>query len=205
LEDPALATARESSAAARLPAINVSPLQGMFLQILARGIGARSILEIGALGGYSAIWLARALPSDGRFITLEIDPRRAALSRQNLERAGLSNIAEVRIGAAVDLLSQLAASAEGPFDLVFIDADKANLDRYFSMSLGLCRPGSLLVVDNVVRGGAVLDADSSDPDVQGVRRFLQLAAADPRVQLTALQTVGAKGYDGFAVARVVRE
>jgi predicted O-methyltransferase YrrM len=199
-EDDALRAALEASDAAGLPAINVSPAHGKLLWILARLLGAERILEIGTLGGYSAIWLARGLAAGGRLITLEALEKHAAVARKNIGRAGLSNVVEVRVGAALDTLSALT----GPFDLTFIDADKQNNAEYFRWALKLSRPGSLIVVDNVVRDGKVIDARSRDAAVQGVRRLNELMAAEPRVSATAIQTVGAKGYDGFAVALVVR-
>lgn len=200
--DPALATALESSAAAGLPAIQVAPNQGKFLMLLARAQGARAILEIGTLGGYSTIWLARALPEGGRLITLEADPRHAAVARANLERAGLAGFVEIRLGRALSTLPQLVAEGRGPFDLVFIDADKPSYADYLTWALKLTRRGSLIVADNVVRQGAVVDAASTDPNVRGVRRFLEALAAEPRVSVTVMQTVGSKGHDGFALALV---
>ena len=199
--DPALEAALAASAAAGLPAINVSPLQGKLLHLLARAIGARNILEIGTLGGYSTVWLARALPSGGRVISLEADPRHAEVARANMARAGLDDRVEVRLGMALDLLPGLAERAE-PFDFVFIDADKPNNAAYFDWALRLSRVGAIIVVDNVVRGGDVIAAASDSPTVQGVHRFLERLAAEPRVSATAMQTVGGKGYDGFAIALV---
>lgn len=201
--DPALEEALRASEAAGLPAINVSPPQGKFLQLLARIHGARNILEIGTLGGYSTIWLARALPPGGRIITLEIDPKHAAVARENLARAGFANIARVRVGRALDSLDELYHEAEGPFDFVFIDADKPSNPDYFTWALKMSRPGTVIVVDNVVRKGAVADPASEDAAVRGVRRLNQLMAAEPRISATAIQTVGSKGYDGFAVALVL--
>ena len=200
--DPALDAALASSTAAGLPAINVAPNQGKLLQLLARMHGARSILEIGTLGGYSTIWLARALPPGGRLVTLEADPDHAEVARANIIRADLSRVVDVRVGRALDTLPQIQREKLAPFDLFFIDADKANIPAYFKWALDLSRPGSLIIVDNVVRGGAVLDADSTDPNVQGVRRFNELVAAERRVTATAIQTVGSKGHDGFAIALV---
>ena len=200
--DPALAAALAAQTAAGLPPINVAPNQGQLLHILARALGARAILEIGTLGGYSTIWLARALPAGGRLITLEADPRHAEVARANLAQAGLDDVVEVRLGPALETLPQLAAAGAGPFDLVFIDADKANTAAYFAWALRLTRPGSLILTDNVVRNGAVADADSTDANVQGVRRFLAAQAAAPGVTATVLQTVGSKGYDGLAFALV---
>jgi predicted O-methyltransferase YrrM len=200
--DTALAEALRTSAAAGLPAINVTPNLGKLLQILALLRGARFILEIGTLGGYSTIWLARALPAAGRLITLEADPRHAAVARDNIARAGVAGVVELRVGPALETLPQLEREGQGPFDVVFIDADKPAIPEYFRWALRLSRPGSLIVVDNVVRKGAVIDPASEDPDVQGVRRFYEQLAAEPRVLATAIQTVGAKGYDGFAIALV---
>jgi predicted O-methyltransferase YrrM len=205
LSDEALDAALEASAAAGLPAINVAPTHGKLLHLLALLVGARRILEIGTLGGYSTIWLARALPPEGRLITLEADVKHAGVARANIARAGLEELVELRLGAALETLPKIAAEGGGPFDLIFIDADKQNIPHYFDWALQLARRGSLIVVDNVVRGGAVIDAGSSDTSVQGVRRFLEMLAAEPRVSATAIQTVGLKGYDGFAVARVMAE
>ena len=203
--DSALDTALEVSVAAGLPSIQVAPNQGKLLHLLARLQQARTVLEIGTLGGYSTIWLARALPAEGRLITLEADPKHAEVARANITRAGLSNMVELRLGKALDTLPQLAAENRGPFDLIFIDADKFNIPEYFRWSLKLSRRGSLIIVDNVVRKGAVLEADSTDPDVQGVRRFNDLLAAEPRVSATTIQTVGSKGYDGFTLALVTAD
>ncbi len=203
--DPALEAALRDSAAAGLPAINVTPNQGKLLQLLARVQGARNILEVGTLGGYSTIWLARALPADGRLITLEVDPKHAEVARANLARAGLSGVVELRLGPALETLPQLAAEGRGPFDLVFIDADKPSNPDYFQLALKLSRRGSLIVVDNVVRKGAVIEADNDDPAVRGVRRLYEVMAAEPRVSATAIQTVGGKGYDGFSVALVTAD
>jgi predicted O-methyltransferase YrrM len=203
--DPALDAALQASAAAGLPPHDVSPSQGKLLLLLAQIQGARTILEIGTLGGYSTIWLARALPADGRLITLEADPKHAEVARANIARAGLSDVVEVRLGRALDTLPQLAAEGHGPFDLIFIDADKASNPDYFAWALKLSRRGSLIIADNVVRNGAVVDAASSDPSVQGVRRFNELLAESPRVSATAIQTVGSKGYDGFAMAIVTAD
>jgi predicted O-methyltransferase YrrM len=200
--DAALEEALRASAEAGLPAINVAPTQGKLLNLLARLQGARAILEIGTLGGYSTIWLARALPADGRLITLEIDRKHADVARANVARAGLQQRVEVRVGRALESLAQLGAEKAGPFDLFFIDADKPNIPAYFNWALQLARPGSLIVIDNVVRDGAVIEADSADASVQGVRRLNELMASEPRVSATAIQTVGGKGYDGFALALV---
>lgn len=199
-DDDALEAALRDSEAAGLPAIQITPLQGRLLSFLARLAGARRILEIGTLGGYSAIWLARALPPGGRLITLELETKHAEVARRNVERAGLAGAVDVRVGRALDLLPGL--EPEGPFDLVFIDADKPSNPDYFRWGLKLSRSGGLIVVDNVVRDGAVADAASTDAAVVGVRRVLELMAAEPRVTSTALQTVGAKGYDGFSISLV---
>lgn len=200
--DPVLDAALESARAAGLPSISVSPAQGRLLHVLARATGARAILEIGTLAGYSAIWLARALPPGGRLITLESDPTHAGVARANLARAGLDAVVEVREGRAADSLPRLVAEGAGPFDLIFIDADKPGYADYLTWALELSRPGTLIVADNVVRKGTVGDAASPDPDVQGARRFNARLAAEPRVSATVVQTVGSKGYDGFAFAVV---
>jgi predicted O-methyltransferase YrrM len=200
--DAALDEALKSSAAAGLPSINVSPAQGKLLHLLARMQGARNILEIGTLGGYSTIWLARALPKDGQVVTLEVDPKHAEIARGNFGRAELSADVELILGRAIDILPRLAAEKRQPFDLIFIDADKANIPEYFAWSLKLSRVGSVIIVDNVVREGAVIDAASTDASVQGVRRFNEALAAEKRVSATTIQTVGIKGYDGFALAVV---
>ena len=201
-DDEALRATLAASEAAGLPAINVTPLQGKFLQLLARLQGARSILEIGTLAGYSTIWLARALPPGGKLITLEYDLRHAEIARANLVRAGLADVVEIRVGAALDSLAALVAEQRGPFDFFFIDADKPNNAAYVTWCLKLARAGSVIVADNVVRKGEVVDAASEDANVQGVRRMNELIAAHPRLTATALQTVGSKGYDGFAMALV---
>ena len=203
--DPALDAALTDSAAAGLPPINVSPAQGKLLQLLARLQGARAILEIGTLAGYSTIWLARALPPGGRLITLEAEPKHAEVARANIARAGLSDVVELRLGPALETLPRLAAEGRGPFDLIFIDADKQSTAEYFAWALRLARRGSLIMVDNVVRNGAVADADSTDPSIQGIRRFNEVLAAEGRVSATAIQTVGSKGYDGFALALVTAD
>jgi len=196
--DPVLDAALAASVAAGLPAIQVSPAQGKLLHLLARAIGARRILEVGTLGGYSTIWLARALPAGGSLVTLELDPRHAAVARENLRHAGLDGVVDIRVGPALDTLGTLA----GPFDLAFIDADKPHNPDYFAAALRLARPGGVIVVDNVVRDGRVVDAASTDPAVQGVRRMNELIAAEPRVSATTIQTVGSKGWDGFTLALV---
>jgi predicted O-methyltransferase YrrM len=196
--DEALAAALEASDKAGLPAISVSPSHGKLLWILARLVNAKRILEVGTLGGYSAIWMARALPSDGRLVTLEAVEKHARVARANIAKAGLEKKVEIRVGPALDTLPSL----EAPFDFTFIDADKQNNAEYFTWALRLSRPGSVIVVDNVVRDGKVIDAQSRDASVQGVRRLNELLAVEKRVSATAVQTVGMKGYDGFAVALV---
>ncbi|NER00498.1 MAG: O-methyltransferase [Cyanothece sp. SIO2G6] len=200
--DSALDRTLQASDVAGLPSHQVTANQGKLLQILAQMQGARNILEIGTLGGYSTIWLARALPPDGRVVTLEVNPQHGAIATQNIAQANLSDQVEIRIGSATDSLAALVAEQAGPFDLIFIDADKPNNPVYFDWSLKLSRPGTVIVGDNVVRDGAVVDSNSADPKVQGVRRFCELIAADSRLSATAIQTVGSKGYDGFAIARV---
>lgn len=200
---PALDAALQSSDAAGLPSINVSPNAGKLLFLLARLMGARRILELGTLGGYSTIWMARALPADGRLITLEFDAKHAEVARANIARAGLAHLIEIRMGRALDTLPQLAADGSGPFDLIFIDADKASYPDYFTWALKLSRRGTLIIADNVVRKGAVADPNTTDANVMGVRRMNELIAAEPRVTATAMQTVGVKGYDGLAFALVV--
>ncbi len=199
-EDEALAAANVDSDAAGLPAHQVAPNQGKLLHLLARIHGARTILEIGTLGGYSTIWLARALPAGGRLVTLEVDEHCADVAAANIARAGLDEVVDIRRGRAVDLLPELKDQA--PFDLVFIDADKPSNPEYLKWALELTRPGSVIIGDNVVRDGAVVDPDSADPRVQGVRRFTELIAEHPRLTATALQTVGSKGYDGLVLALV---
>jgi predicted O-methyltransferase YrrM len=198
--DPALDAALSASIAAGLPSISVSPSQGKLLMLLARLGGAKNILEIGTLGGYSTIWLARGLSPAGHLITLEADAKHAKLARENIARAGLADMIEVILGNALDALPKLAAANRGPFDLIFIDADKASLPDYFTWSLKLSRPGSVIIIDNVIRDGAVIDPASTDPAVRGVRRMNEMMAAEKRVSATAIQTVGSKGYDGFAIA-----
>lgn len=203
-DDPVLKGTLADSTAAGLPEIAVSPAYGKLLTLLARAVGARRILEIGTLGGYSTICLARALPPDGRLVSLEINPFHADVARANIARAGLAGQVEVLVGRAVDSLAALAAASRGPFDLIFIDADKPGYTDYLAWSLRLARPGTLIIADNVVRRGNVIDPESDDPNVQGVRRFNEMLAAEPRVEATILQTVGEKGYDGLAIA-VVKE
>jgi predicted O-methyltransferase YrrM len=201
--DPVLEAALEASAAAGLPSINVSPVQGKFLHLLALTKGASRILEIGTLGGYSTIWLARALPIGGRLVTLELEPKHAVVARANLDRAGLRERVEIRLGPATESLAQLQAEGVEPFDLIFIDADKPNNPAYLKWALKLARRGSLIVVDNVVREGEILDPASADPNVQGTRALFELLSAEPRLASTAIQTVGSKKYDGFAMAVVI--
>jgi predicted O-methyltransferase YrrM len=199
------ATALANNQAAGLPAIDVSPTQGKLLQVLARSLNARHILEIGTLGGYSTLWLAAALPDDGHLITLEIDPKHAQVARANFAQAGLADRIELRLGPAIESLKALEAEHRAAFDLVFIDADKSNNPHYVTAVLKLSRRGTLIIVDNVVRRGAVIDAGSVDPHIVGTRRVHELLASDPRVCATAIQTVGSKGLDGFAIAVVVAE
>jgi predicted O-methyltransferase YrrM len=200
--DAALEAALAANAAAGLPAIDVSAPQGKLIHLLARMMGAVKALEIGALGGYSTIWLARALPENGRLITLEVNARHAEVARLNVARAGLVSKVEIRTGAALKTLPKVEAEGAGPFDFVFIDADKANNAAYLEWALRLSRPGTAIVVDNVVRGDEVVDAASRDPDVIGVRRMFELMAGEKRLSATAIQTVGVKGWDGFALAIV---
>ncbi|MEV6761393.1 O-methyltransferase [Streptomyces sp. NPDC051105] len=202
-DDEALQAALRESEVNDLPHVNVTANQGKLLQLLAQLQDARSILEIGTLGGYSTIWLARALPADGRLISLEYSARHAEVAVRNIARAGLERLVEVRVGPALESLPKLADENPAPFDLVFIDADKANNPHYVEWALRLTRAGSLIIVDNVVRGGRVADADSREPDVVGTRAAIELIAAHPRLSGTAIQTVGSKGYDGFALARVL--
>ncbi|HLT62247.1 MAG TPA: O-methyltransferase [Microlunatus sp.] len=188
--------------AAGLPAIDVSPAQGKFLHLIARSVRARRVLEIGTLGGYSTLWLARAVGPEGRVITLEYEPKHAEVARANLDRKGVGDRVEIRVGAALDTLPALAEEQPEPFDLVFIDADKPNNPHYLTWALRLTRPGSVIIVDNVVRRGGVADAGSADPGIRGSREVLELIAAEPRLDGTALQLVGSKGWDGFAYAVV---
>lgn len=189
---------------ADLPAIDVTPLQGQFLEILVRATSAKRILEIGTLGGYSTLWLARALPADGIVVTLELEPRHAEIAKQNLQAAGLADRVDLRVGPAAETLAALISEHTAPFDFIFIDADKATYPEYLQLSLKLSRPGTLIVADNVVRDGKVIDPESPDSNIQGVRRFTELVAAEPRLRATVLQTVAGKGYDGFAIAVVLR-
>jgi len=191
----------KASAAAGLPSIQVSPTQGKLLHLLVLSLGARKILELGTLGGYSTIWMARALPAGGRLITLEADAKHAEVARANIAHAGLANIVDLRLGRAQETLPKL--TGEAPFDLIFIDADKTGYPEYFQWAMKLSRRGSVIIADNVVRKGEIVDADSGDANVQGVRRFYEMVAREPRVSATAIQTVGSKGYDGFAMAVVL--
>ncbi len=200
--DPLLEEALLANVAAGLPTIDVAPNQGKLLHLLARIQGAKRALEIGTLGGYSTIWLARALPSDGRLITLEAEAKHAKVARSNIERAGLSSLVELRLGPALDSLAQLHKEGVPAFDFIFIDADKQNIPRYLEWSLRLSRPGTIIITDNVVREGAIINPEDPDPRVQGVRRFFEMVAADSRLDATTLQTVGSKGYDGFTLAVV---
>lgn len=200
--DPALDATLAANSAAGLPSIDVSAPQGKLIHLLARMSGARKALEIGTLGGYSTIWLARSLPDDGRLITLEVNAKHADIARRNVARAGLASKVDIRTGAALNVLPKLEAEGLGPFDFVFIDADKTNNAAYLEWALRLSQPGTVIVVDNVVREGEVADAANRDPDVVGVRRMFELMAREPRLSATAIQTVGAKGWDGFALAIV---
>ena len=202
--DPVLESALATSKAAGLPSISVSPSQGKLLMLLAKLAGAARILEIGTLGGYSSIWMARALPANGRLITLEAEPKHAEVARQNIARAGLAGKVEVRLGDARAGIQQLVADGQAPFDLFFIDADKRSIPHYLEWSLKLAHPGSLIIVDNVVRDGKLIDAESDDPNVQGARRLHQMLTAEQRLTATTIQTVGSKGYDGFTLALVTQ-
>lgn len=199
LFDAALQLADEAG----LPQINVAPNQGKFLTVLALATGASRILEVGTLGGYSTLWLAHGLPEDGRIVTLEREARHAAVAREVFAMAGIGHAVEIREGVALETLKEMVAAGEEPFDLVFLDADKASLPEYLVWSLKLSRPGTVIVADNVVRGGEIVNEDTTNPDVRGARRYLELAGADPRLETTAMQTVGAKGYDGFAISVVM--
>jgi predicted O-methyltransferase YrrM len=201
-EDRQLTDALAANAASGLPAIDVSPAQGKFLHLLAKAVAARHILEVGTLGGYSSIWLARALPADGKLITLEIDPHHAEVPRGNLDRAAVGHKVEVRVGPALDTLAALANESVAPFDFIFIDADKQNNANYAQAAVSLARPGALIIVDNVIREGRVLDEESEDSAIQGTRRLFDMLANEPRLDATAIQTVGVKAWDGFVIARV---
>lgn len=202
---PALEAALATSAAAGLPEIQVSESQGKLLQLLIRMHGARRVLELGTLGGYSTLWLAGALPAEGRLVTIEYEEKHAAVARANITRAGFAHLVEVRVGAALDVLPQLGAEDPVPFDFIFIDANKEDYPAYFEWALRLSRKGTVIIADNVVRQGGVLDPQHTDPRVQAVRRLYEMIAAEPRVTATAIQTVGTKGYDGFVLALVTAE
>jgi predicted O-methyltransferase YrrM len=201
-EDQALEDALRRSEEAGLPPIAVTPSQGRLLNLLVRIHRSERVLELGTLGGYSTIWIARGLPPGGLVLTLELSPAYAEVARGNIERAGLADRVEVRVGPASESLARIREAGEGPFDTVFIDADKASTPEYFEHALELTRPGSLIVADNVVRGGALADPDTDDAGARGMRRFLEMAGAEPRVTATTIQTVGSKGYDGFTLALV---
>jgi predicted O-methyltransferase YrrM len=200
--DPALEAALQANAEAKLPTIDVAPNQGKFLHLLARIQGAKRILEIGTLGGYSTIWMARALPPQGKLITLEVNPHHAEVAASNIARAGLTSLVEQRVGPALDSLAQLHAEDAAPFDFIFIDADKPNNPNYVDWAIRLSRPGTVIITDNVIREGAIIEADSTDPAVQGTRHLFEKLANDPRLDATALQTVGCKTHDGFILALV---
>ena len=195
--------AMEANRRADLPAIDVTALQGKFLEILVRVTGSHRVLEIGTLGGYSTLWLASALPENGVVVTLELEPRHAEVAMRNLKSAGLANKVDLHIGPAAEALKTLAQEHTAPFDFIFIDADKASYSEYLQWSMKLSRPGTLIAADNVVRDGKVIDPESPDPHIQGVRRFTEMVAAEPRLSTTVLQTVGTKGYDGFAISLVL--
>ena len=201
-EDPALEAALAANHAAGLPPIDVSPAQGKLLHLLARSVGARRILEVGTLGGYSTIWLARALSAGGQVITLELLPHHAEVAQANLEQAGLADRVDIRVGQARALIEAMIADKAEPFDLFFIDADKQSNADYLRLAIQLSHPGSLIIIDNVVRDGGILDPDSGDPMIQGTRRLYDALATTPQVSATAIQTVGLKGWDGFILARV---
>jgi predicted O-methyltransferase YrrM len=201
-EDAALGSVIEANKQAGLPSIDVPALLGKFLELMVRISGARRVLEIGTLGGYSTIWLARALPEGGRVVTLEIDPKHAEMARANLKKAGVLDRVEIRLGVAMDTLRTMHEKGEEPFDLIFIDADKKSMPEYLDWSLKVSRPGTVIIADNVVRDGKVIEPDNPDENIQGVRRMTEMMAAEPRLSATAIQTVGARGYDGFAMAVV---
>ncbi|MET0388383.1 MAG: O-methyltransferase [Polyangiales bacterium] len=203
-EDDVFTAALRDSENAGLPSIAVSPSQGKLLGLLVQSLGARQVLELGTLGGYSSLWLARALPEGGKLTTLELEPKHAEVARKNLERGGVAGRVQIRVGPASASLTSLKSEGAGPFDLIFIDADKESLAEYFTKSLALARVGTLIVVDNVIRRGDVANPESTDPRVLGVRKLNDAIAAEPRVSATAIQTVGAKGYDGLTFALVIR-
>lgn len=200
--DTALEAALEANRAAELPAIDITPLQGRFLELLVRMTGAKRILEIGTLGGYSTIWLARAVPEGGVVVTLEVEAKHAEIAKKNIENAGLADRVQLRLGPALETLAVIGQERDAPFDFIFIDADKASYPEYLQWSLNLSRPGTLIVADNVVRDGKVIEPENPDANIQGVRRFTDLVAAEPRLSATVLQTVSSKGYDGFTIALV---
>jgi predicted O-methyltransferase YrrM len=200
--DPALEETLKANAEAGLPSIDVSPAEGKFLHLLAKIKGARRILEVGTLGGYSTIWLARALPQDGKLITLEVVPKHAEIAAKNIARAGLASLVEQRVGPALESLAQLQAEHTAPFDLIFVDADKPNNPNYLDWALKLSHPGTIIITDNVIREGDILKADDPDPTIQGTRQFFEKLGSNPRLEATALQTVGCKKHDGFAIAIV---
>ena len=204
-DDAALRSATASANRAGMPAIAVAPAQGRMLQVLARAIGARRILEIGTLAGYSAIWLARALPADGRLTTLELDPERAQIARENLARANLSEKSEVLVGPAADSLEALIRARSAPFDMIFIDADKQSCPLYLKHALALARTGTVIVVDNAISRGRIIDPATGDPNIDGLRAMMEFVSHHPRLEAAGMQTVGAKGYDGFLLATVVDE
>lgn len=200
--DADLTAALHANASAALPAIDVTPSQGKLLYLYLKMLGARNVLEIGTLGGYSTLWMAKALPADGRIVTLEVEPRHAAVAKESLTKAGFAGRVEIIIGQAIDSLT-LLRDRKGPrFDLAFIDADKVSALEYFRQALDLCRPGGVIITDNVVRKGQLVDRDNNDPNVVGMRRFVEALANEPRVEATAIQTVGSKGHDGFVIARI---
>lgn len=201
-QDQHLSDAVAASDAAGLPSIQVSPPQGKLLEIMIEMMGAKTILEVGTLGGYSTIWMARSLPADGRVVTIEIDPKHAQVAQENVNRAGLGDKIDLRTGNAREILPKMIEEGAGPFDFSFIDADKASNPDYFAWALEMSRPGSVIIVDNVIRDGKIVDTDSEDASVKGVRRLNDVMAANPRIKVTALQTVGVKGYDGFSIAIV---
>jgi predicted O-methyltransferase YrrM len=201
--DPALEAASDAAVAAQLPPISVTPAHGKLLHLMARAQSARRILEIGTLAGYSTIWLARAVPAGGRVVTLEANPMHADIARANLMRAGVADRVDIRLGKALETLPRLAEEKQGPFDFAFIDADRTNLTEYFDWAVRLAHAGSVIIVDNVVRKGGVIDASSEDANIKGVRRFAERLSSDSRVTATMVQTVSAKGYDGFAMALVI--
>jgi predicted O-methyltransferase YrrM len=195
--------ALNANRAAELPAIDVTPLQGKFLELLIRATGARRVLEVGTLGGYSTLWLAQALPQDGLIVTLELEPKHAEVARKNFEGAGFADRISVRVGPANDTLAALVGERTAPFDFIFIDADKSGYPEYLQWALKLSRSGTFIIADNVVRDGKVIDPENPDPNIHGVRRFTEMLSAEPRLSATVLQTVGSKGYDGFAIAIVL--